>query len=329
MQKRIESVVVILIGAGLVALALITQLFTRAPAFEEMTDDFRPLMSNASIATMQSDLKGMQAMTTEIQTQMLPDVAAALQMEPEALNTYLAENFPATATGMEQLPGITEEFLGMNAALAAQQENFEAADAIPTKSLPVTVFPWGLAAVGALAMLVGVFMWRTAHIGSYIALALGILMVGAAFLMSWPSKTSKADELNLAFRDVMTTQQVEGAQGALTVVSEMGTEMQQELLPGLAAQMGMTDTEMSAYITGNYPAVGAMFESMDAVQARFDGMVGTMSTNIDNYDTIKPLKMEPINWIYLAAGLLIAITGGLALLTPFAVERRHPVVTAH
>jgi hypothetical protein len=327
MQKRIESVVVILIGAGLIALTLFTQLFTRAPAFEELTDDFRPLMTNEALATMQADLEGMEAMATEMQTQMLPDVAAALTMEPEALNAFLSENFPATAQGMEQLPGITEGFMGLNATMTAQQENFEAADAIPTDSLPATVFPWGLLVVGALTVVVGILMMRTAHLGSYIALGLGILMVGGAFLMSWPSKTSKADDLNLALRDVMTVEQVEGAQGALAVVTDMGYEMREQMLPGLATQMGMTETEMAAYITGNYPAVGAMFESGDEVQARFEGMVTTMAANLDNYDTIKPLSMEPINWFYVASGLLIAIVGGLALLAPITLRRHHPVTT--
>jgi len=329
MQKRIESTVVILIGAGLIALALFTQLFTRAPAFEELTDDFRPVMTNESIATMRADLEGMQAMTTEMRTVMLPDIAAALQMEPEALSTYLGENFPATTRGMEQLPGITDQFMGMSNTLSLQRENFEAADAIPTASLPATVFPWGLAAVGALTMLVGIFMLRTTHAGSYVALALGILMIGGAFLMSWPSKTSKADDMNLALRNVMTTEQVVGAQGALVVVSEMGTEMQEQMLPALATDMGMTESEMAAYITGNYPAVGAMFEAMDEVQTRFDGMVGTMSANLDNYDTIKPLSMEPINWFFVAAGVLIAFAGGLALLAPFSLRRHHPAVTTH
>jgi hypothetical protein len=329
MQKRIESAVVILLGAGLIALALLTQLFTRAPAFEELTDDFRPVMTNESIATMRSDLEGMGAMTTEIRTAMLPDIAAALQMEPEAMSAYLEESFPATARGMEQVPGIVDQFMGMNNTLSLQRENFEAADAIPTASLPATVFPWGLAAIGAVTVLVGILMLRTARIGSYVALALGILMIGGAILMSWPSKTSKADDMNLALRNVMTTEQVVGAQGALAVVTDMGTEMREQMLPTLATNMGMTESEMAAYITGNYPAVGAMFEAMDDVQTRFDGLVVTMSANLDNYDTIKPLSMEPINWFFIAAGVLIAFAGGLALLELFSLRRHHPAVTTH
>jgi hypothetical protein len=328
MQKRVESMVVILIGVGLMALTLFTQLFTRAPAFEELTDDFRPLMTNEALATMQADLEGMQAMATEMQTEMLPDVAAALEIEPEALTSYLSENFPATTLGMQQLPGITEGFMGLNQTMVSQQENFQAADAIPTESLPVTVFPWGLMVVGAIAVLAGILMLRTPHIGSYVALGLGIVMIGAAVLMSWPSKTSKADDLNLALSGVMTVEQVQAAHGALAVVVDMGTEMDEQMLPGLATQMGMTETEMAAYITGTYPAIGATFEASDEIEARFSGMVETMATNLDNYDTIKPLSMEPINWFFIASGLLIALVGGLALLAPISL-RRHHVATTH
>jgi hypothetical protein len=327
MQRRIEATVVILIGAGLIALTLFTQLFTRAPAFEELTDDFRPMMTDRAIATMQADLEGMQAMTTEMQQQMFPDIAAALKMEPADLTSFVGTNFPATATGMEQLPAITEGFLGMNATFAQQQENFEAADAIPTDSLPVTVFPWGLLIVGAGAMLIGVLMLRSAQVGSYLALGLGIAMVAGAFLMAWPSKTSKADDLNLALANVMTTEQVQKAQGALTIVVDMGTEMREQMLPALASEMGMTDQEMAAFMTGNYPAVGAMFESSDEVQARFGLMVNTMEGNLDNYNTIKPLSMEPINWFFVASGIVIAFAGGLALLAPIALKRHHAVPT--
>lgn len=329
MQRRIESGLVILVGVGLIALAVMTQLFTRAPAFEELTDDFRPFMSDKAIAQMHTDIGGMQAMTAQMNDEMIPSIVGAIGMDPAAFEAYAQENFPATMTGLSQLPAITQNFGGLAHTFAQQQENFQAADGIPMSSLPATTFPWGLVAVGIATAIIGILMFRTVRLGAILALGLGFLMIVSATLLSWPSKTAKADNLNSALATVMTEEQANGAQGALVVVSEMGDEMQNVMLPALATQMGMTTSEMTTYMTESFPAVGAMFGSMDEVQGRFESMANTMSANLDNYDTIKPLSMEPINWFFIVAGALIVMLGGLALFAPATMRRHHPAAITH
>ena len=91
MQRRIESGVVVLIGVALIVVALAAQLFTRAPAFERLTDDFRVAMTDAGIATMNEDLGGMEAMSAELKSDVLPTIAGALGMTPEEFDAYAVE----------------------------------------------------------------------------------------------------------------------------------------------------------------------------------------------------------------------------------------------
>jgi hypothetical protein len=329
MQRRIESGLVILVGVGLIALTIMTQLFTRAPAFEELTDDFRPFMSDKAIAQMHTDIQGMEAMTAQMNDEVFPSIIAALKLDPTDFKVYAETSFPATMTGMEQLPAIADNFGGLAHTFAQQQENFKAADQIPMSGLPATTFPWGLLTVGIVVAIIGAVMLRTMQIGAMLSIALGFLMIASATLLSWPTKTAKADNLNTALRPVMTQEQADGAHGALMIVRNMGTEMRDEMLPALASQMGMTPSEMTTYLSENFPAVGGMLTSMDQMQGRFQDMADTMSANVGNYDTIKPLSMEPINWFFIVAGALIVMLGGLALFAPAPVHKHHPAAITH
>lgn len=329
MHRRIESGVVVLGGLALIAVALIAQLFTRAPAFERLTDEFRPAMTASAIDTMGSDLSMMQGIGTEMQADVMPAFAQTFGMTPEDFSAYAEANFPAFSAGMQQMPGITESFMGFASSLDAQRANFEAADAIPTKSLPATLLPWGFLVAGLIALAAGVLMLKL-RAGAYIALVLGVMLVVAPLLMSWISKASKADDLNIGLRPLMTTEQVVASEGALALMGDMAAEMNTSMLPAIAGQLGMSVPDLQAYMGENFPATGEAMASMDGALARFDGMVATMSANIDDYNTIKPLKLEPLVWILLAVGLIVGTTGFLALFFPVpeGSVKRH-IIPAH
>jgi hypothetical protein len=328
MQRRIESGIVVLVGVALIAVALAAQLFTRAPAFERLTDDFRVAMTDTSIATMTEDLGGMSAMTAEIQSDVIPAIAGALGMTPGEFNAFASESFPAFTTGIEQLPGITENFTGLSQTLDQQQANFEAADAIPTKSIPATTIPWGMLAAGLIAIAAGTLMFRTRRVGCLIALVLGVALIAGPAFLSLTSKASKADDLNAALKPIMTNEQVQGAQGALVVIGDMGSEMQDQLLPALGEQMGLSAEEVGVFMQG-FPVTGQMLQQFPDVQARFDGFVSLMAGNIDDYNTIEPLSLTPIVWILIIAGLLIGTGGALSFFAPVQVHRTHAVPLAH
>ena len=104
MQRRIESGVVILVGIALIIVAVVAQLFTRAPAFEEMTDDFRAAMTTESIATMHSDIEVLSAMGQEMQTSVTPALAESFGLDRAsgALVTRVLADSPAEKAGLKR-----------------------------------------------------------------------------------------------------------------------------------------------------------------------------------------------------------------------------------
>lgn len=323
MQRRIAAVVTFIVGLGLLATTFGNNLFSVGPAFEEMVDDFRPIMTDESIATARADLQLLAEAGTEITNDAIPALAQALQTDPAGFMALMGQQFPDVAVGLEQLPGIVTEFNGLIDTLDAQQENFDSADQIPTKDLPATTVPWGLLIVGLLGMALGVYMWLRPLPAAVIAVALGVLIVAVGFLLTLPGKAGAADDLNDALEPIYTVATVEGAEGALIVVQDMGNEMQTAMLPFLGTQLGLQPAELQAFLGTSFPSMAAALESMPDALARFEVLSDTFRANLDNYDTLNPVRFSPIVMILMIGGAVTALAGVWVL-----VKREDGVIPA-
>ncbi len=309
-----------LVGAVLITVAILRNLFAVGPAFESMIDDFRPWLTDESIAALRTDLNGLGGAVDEFQTDLAPALATQLGMNADQFGTMLATEFPAVATGMATVPQAATTFTGIIDLLDAQQENFASADAIPTESLPATTVPWGMVAAGAFAMVIGVAMaMGKGRAAAVAALVLGLLLVAIPFVLSLPDKAQGADDLNAALKPVYNEEMVTGAAGAVDVVAAMGTEMSEKMIPGLGLMLGMTDTEVQQFLGAGFPAIAGAMGTLPESIGRFNGMVGAFSENLDNYDTLKPVAFVPIVWTLVAAGAALVLLGGLGLV-------RRPVI---
>ena len=108
----------------------------------------------------------------------------------------------------------------------------------------------------------------------------------------------------------------------------MGAEIQDRLIPGLGQQLNMTEEEVGVFLEG-FPVTGQMLQQFPDVQARFDGFVQLMASNIDDYTTIEPLSLTPIVWILIASGLLIGLGGALSFFAPVPARRTHAFPLTH
>jgi hypothetical protein len=108
----------------------------------------------------------------------------------------------------------------------------------------------------------------------------------------------------------------------------MGFEMQNQMMPALAEQMGMTIDEVGLFMNG-FPVTGQMLQQFPDVQARFDGFVKLMAGNIEDYNTIEPLSLTPIVWILIAAGAIVGVGGALSFFAPAPVHRTRAVPLTH
>ena len=312
MKRRMPSFILGGIGVVLILVPLSARLFTVAPAFERLTDDFRPEMKAAGLSQLNQDLDGLVATQAEFTTRAVPQLSTALGMSPQEFSGLLGQQFPAVAAGLQSVPEVNQHFDAVLTVLANERARFDKADAIPTKSLPATTVPWGLAVAGLACIAVAFMVPR--RTGAVTAVALGLLLVVVPLVMSLPGKAGAADTMNSNLKPVYNAELVSGARQSLAGIQAMGTELQTKMLPALAGMLQMSEPEVQAYLATNFPAVTAGMASMPAALGRFDRLINAFDRSLANYDTAKGTKLLPIVWMVLAAGLIVAGVGGYVLI---------------
>jgi hypothetical protein len=287
--SKIIAGLVMLVGAGLIATTLISNLFTVGPAFENLITDFRPALTQQSIDTARADIAGLSAVQTEFSTKLAPALSQQLRMTPNQFNGFVSKNFPAVAAGMTALPQVVPAFNGLINILDQQRPFFASADAIPTKSLPATTVPWGLFGAGLLIFLIGLAMLRSPKAGGAAALVLGLLLVALSMFLSLPGKAADADKLNANLKPVYTQALVDNSKASLATIGAMGAEMATKMLPALAAQLKMSPAQLQAFLGSNFPATATALQTMPASMERFNALVKVFDKNLSNYNTLKPV----------------------------------------
>ncbi len=321
--------VVVLVGLAFLTTTFTNDLFAVGPAFEEMIDDFRPLLQDEALAQAQADLEGLGAVSAEFESAVVPTMAVELGMAPEEFQAMLGRDFPAVATGAAALPDIGAEFTGLVGLLADQQELFASADEIPTADLPATTVPWGILLAGLAVIAAGALLFQWRPWGAWFVMSLGVLLVAVPVILSLPQKSADADDLNDNLEPVYTVETVLGAQEALGTVSAMATEMQEDMLPALATQLGLAPEQLDGFLGENFPALAASMQAMPDTLGRFGTFVETFNNNLDNYDTLRPVAFTPIIQTIIVGGVVVLLAGGAMLWLsrsaagePAAVERK-------
>ncbi len=316
MIRRIPGTLLVAVGALFIIWTFAANLIAVGPAFDELTDDFRPFVDAEAIDTARGDIAGLEAVSAELSTTAIPTLAGALGTTPEQLQQMMATQYPAVATGIAALPTIVPTFAGVVDTLDAQRTNFEKADAIPASNLPATTVPWSLLIVGVAVAGLGAWMLiRPTRLDAIIATVVGVGLVAAPLLLSIPDKAAAADDLNAALTPVYTPEMVAGGAQALAVVQAMGTQMQTELVPDLAAQMQLPPEQVMAFLGENLPATTAALATLPEAMGRFQTMISAFDANLDNFETLKPVAFTPIAWMMIIGGLLTVVGGGLPLLS--------------
>lgn len=312
--SKAVAVFVMLIGAGLMAITLISNLFAVGPAFENLIVDFRPALTQSSIDTARADIAGLSAVQSEFATKLAPALSQQLKMTPTQFNGFVSQNFPAVAAGMNALPSVVPTFNGLIDTLDKQRPLFASADAIPTQSLPATTVPWAMFGAGILVFLIGLLMLRSPKAGGAAAIIVGLLLLLMPLALSLPAKAADADQLNANLKPVYTQALVTNATGALATVGAMGDEMQTKMLPALATQLKMTPQQLQTFLGSNFPATAQALQTMPASMERFNGLVKVFDKNLANYNILKPVGLAKLIWTLMIASGLIAFLGALTVL---------------
>ena len=135
----------------------------------------------------------------------------------------------------------------------------------------------------------------------------------------------------------LNDQTVAKFQGYLKGMGGMQVEGQ-KLMASLAAQNGMTNAQMQAYMAREYPSMTALLQNMPQMQKDFGGLmtmmaastdifsrvpaglahykplVDTMETNVDNYEQVSSLpNFNLFTFFFMVPGALLALLAGIGL----------------
>jgi hypothetical protein len=311
--RRVVAVFMVFIGAAFVATTIVANLFHVGPAFDRLTDGFRPAMTHHAIQTDRQDVAGLSAAGTEIQGKLLPTLAQQLNMTPAQMTALMNSRYPAVAAGLNALPTITPTFNGLVTTLDQQRAPFASADAIPTKNAPATIVPWALLAVGIVTIGTGVVVWFRPRASTVIATAVGAALIAVPLALNMTTKASNADQLNSNLKPVYTQQLITQANGAVKTLSAMGTQLQTEMLPAMATQLKIAPEQLQAMLQQNFPATAAALKDLPSALGRFQALTTTFDQHLADYNTLKPVSFEPIVWVMLIGGIALFVLGGAGI----------------
>ena len=303
-----------LVGAGFIATTLIANLFSVGPAFDRMTDGFRPIMTQRAITTAQQDVQRLSAAGTEIQTKLLPALAQQLNMTPAQLQTMMATQYPDVASGLNQVKPITTSFTALLANLDRTQPLFVSADAIPTKDIPATSVPWSLLIVGIVVLGLGALVWYSPRVrGPVTASVVGAALIALPLSMNMVTKASNADQMNANLKPVYNAALIAQSHSALSTLGKMGTSMNEQMLPQLAAQLKMTPAQLQVMLKQNFPTTAAALTELRPAMGRFDNLVAQFDKHLSDYKVLKPVSFEPIVWSMIIGGSVLFLLGGAGI----------------
>ncbi len=322
MVKRIALGAMVVIGAFLIVFPLATNLPGKSSATGEMMTAFRPQMATTALAQGVTDGQVMAAMGQQLNTQMLPALAAQLHMTPAQLSAFLASNYPAVGKGLAEFGTILPFFGNLNATMQAQQSNFQLADQIPTGFMPPTSMTWLFVVPGGVLALFGLFGLALPRSGRrFIAAsgAVGLIVVIGLFSVSMYAKATAADQMTTAFAPVFSAASVQQARADTNTVTAMATQFTSQTLPGVAAALHMTPAQMNLFVAQKFPAVAAGMTQMPLILQRMQTATTLIEQNVSNYNQSASIPWSPgsmvsMFWFMMVSGLLAIVFAAGALL---------------
>src|SRR5450755_2927209 len=95
------------------------------------------------------------------------------------------------------------------------------------------------------------------RMASILTVLVGVYFLVLPFALSLFTRTSDAQELNDYYRSLMSDQGIRQFGTNLQIVDDAAGELPAVVLPELAHDLGMSPTQLDAYVAQNYPHVSA------------------------------------------------------------------------
>ncbi len=292
--------------------------FSRASAGENLIVDARPVVSGKNIVQFRADFDAVNTAVDDVVQRVFPAFANELGMTDAEFDAKLRSDHPAVARAfVDESAVILGAFEAVVLNLEARQSDFEAADDIPLPGLPITVMPWFAVLLGLVLITLGGWAWR--HPGRTPAaaiLAVGVAISAFTLVTGLPDKAQKAerviDSLNITDEIAATTrQQFEtGTTGAAEVPA---------VLAEFADARGETADQFAATVNRDFPDLAKLLENPQIFD-RVEGEVEYRGDHVEEFAEVKDAPVEVMAWVFVALGLVIALSAIPMWRRPTAAE---------
>lgn len=159
---RGNAVPVLVLGVIVVAGSLATSLPHKAVSADHLITALAPVMTPATVASATGSLKVVEAMGAQLQSGLLPAVAAQLKATPAQFESALGTDFPAVGRTLRNLPTMTDTFTGLVGKINSNIANYNQAHKVPS----LTFLVWLLVGIGAGWIVMGLVGFAESGRGS-------------------------------------------------------------------------------------------------------------------------------------------------------------------
>ncbi|HET7481633.1 MAG TPA: hypothetical protein VFK89_02105 [Actinomycetota bacterium] len=303
-MRRSGAFLAALTGFALIAAPVVLGLFSSSAAGAKMMGDFEPFMKARVIDGFDADLATVDR-AAESSREVLPHFQHHSGVTPQEFD----KKYPAVAAFAEEWPAISADMrTGMLGSMRVAISDLEAIGAVP----PIGAMPYAIAGLGAVALALG--LWARKKRGGGIALlTLGLMIVVVMTAIGAVDKADRAESMFGRMRPFMTHSFMTDMQQRFLTVGAAEGAFRNQLIPDLQKAPGSKAT---------LEDVRAMVRLWPHMAGDMAPMMGAMSDNIDNFDSVSTMPRFP----YFVAGFFVVggalVLSGLFTLVPETKPRK-------
>jgi hypothetical protein len=313
--RKVPAMVVLVAGLVMIALPLAFNAFSTASQAQQLLDGARPIVAPPYL--QQEFIAGLQTASQTEQLLTGPGFALLASDLGETQAQFQAQvdtQWPAVASAQQQAPAIDAATQAILTNLERHQQDFQQASAIPISGFPLVSAIWVLVAFGALVVAAAAWFLLRPGLAPAIAItALGVVFVVSAFAASLPAKASAAHQVIASL--TITPAKNAKILGQFDTVTAAFGQVQTQLLPQLAQQLGTDSGTLSSQLDTEVPGLAGDLSQIPLILDHFGGAIQFRENNVNNVPPVRGFPFQALMWADIALGGLVAVGGGLSLAT--------------
>ena len=252
----------------------------------------------------------MKAAGGELATSAEPQLQQALGMSDAQFKQYVAQEMPGVAKFDAQAPGVVALVGPVIGKMQAVRADYTKASDIPVSWLPLTSAPWLFLGIGALLIGVGAFaLWRPGTLASVALLLVGLGIAIAPLVIGIPGKVDAAVRVTEIGRIGLAPATGQKAVGATALFDGMAADVHDTLEPAIDQKLG------AGQFAQQFPTLAKWVDSwQSSTSAKSHELSDSQVAFASTFASADKIPLEPIPWMFIVPGFLLAILAGITLL---------------